>query len=100
MADEIFDALADRYRRRLLVELLDRNPTSVSSRSARHGERSSSGEATVRSRHVHLPKLEERGYISWNREQGIVMKGPRFDEIEPVLELLHGHRAELPENWV
>lgn len=99
MADEIFDALADRYRRQLLVELLDRNPTSER-RSGGRSERSRPDETAIRSRHVHLPKLEEQGYISWNRERGLVMKGPRFDEIEPVLELLHEHRAELPENWV
>lgn len=36
----------------------------------------------------HLPKLEEAGYIEWDRESGTISKGPRFDEIEPILELM------------
>ncbi|MGA9401220.1 hypothetical protein [Haladaptatus sp.] len=38
--------------------------------------------------HVHLPKLEDYGYIDWNRISEQVTKGPQFDEIKPLLTLL------------
>ncbi|GAA5064720.1 hypothetical protein ACFFQF_17260 [Haladaptatus pallidirubidus] len=38
--------------------------------------------------HVHLPRLEDHGIIVWNREAEAVTKGPQFDEIEPLLEVL------------
>ena len=30
---------------------------------------------------VHLPLLEEAGFIEWDRESGVVSKGPRFGEL-------------------
>jgi len=47
----------------------------------------------------HLPALEEAGFIEWDRETGTISKGPRFDEIEPVLELIENHPDELPPDW-
>ena len=98
MTDEIFDAMADRYRRQLLFELLDRNPTAVTRRVESDGGRVRAEDATVQRLHVHLPKLADQGFISWNRAEGVVMKGPRFEEIEPLLELLVDNRDVLPEN--
>ena len=98
MSDEIFEVLADRYRRRLLVALIDRNPMTVSTRAERNRERSPTADDPIQKRHVHLPKLAGYGFIDWNREQDIVVKGPRFDEIEPVLELLIENGDVLPED--
>jgi hypothetical protein len=50
--------------------------------------------------HVHLPKLADRGYISWNREENTISKGPNWDDIAPLLELIDTHRDELPEGWL
>jgi hypothetical protein len=38
--------------------------------------------------HVHLPRLEDHGLITWNQETGDVTKGPQFDKIEPLLDTL------------
>lgn len=38
--------------------------------------------------HHHLPTLEMLGYASWDRQTGTVSRGPRWDSVEPVLELL------------
>lgn len=38
--------------------------------------------------HVHLPKLDEAGYVEWDREADVVSRGPMFEEIEPVLRVL------------
>nr|WP_254523737.1 transcriptional regulator [Natrinema caseinilyticum] len=50
--------------------------------------------------HTHLPKLESLGLIEWNREKNVVTRGPAFDELRPLLELIDRHQDELPEGWL
>ena len=50
--------------------------------------------------HTHLPALEDNGYISWNRETNEISKGPNWDEIGPLIELMHAHQDELPDGWL
>lgn len=38
--------------------------------------------------HNHLPRLDAEGYIDWDRNMGEIKRGARYDEIEPILELL------------
>lgn len=45
--------------------------------------------------HLHLPILEEREYILWDRETDLVTKGPRFDELEPFLKLYQDLQRDL-----
>ena len=54
----------------------------------------------IEMRHTHLPKLVEYGFVEWDRDTHEVVKGPEFDEIEPLLELLDEHDDELPEGWL
>ncbi|QSW99004.1 hypothetical protein [Haloterrigena alkaliphila] len=114
MIDHIFDALADEYRRELLVSLLDHashrvsKPAGVSWAVAESNDEllrrhlSSSraipdaDEELLRAHHVHLPKLADYEYIEWNRDENRVTRGPQFDEIRPVVELLDDRRDELP----
>ncbi|WP_254544885.1 transcriptional regulator [Halomarina pelagica] len=49
---------------------------------------------------VHLPKLADYGFIEWDRNTHEVMKGPKFDEIRPLLELLEAHEDKLPADWL
>lgn len=35
--------------------------------------------------HLHLPKLEDEGFIEWDRERGELRPGPRFEEARPLL---------------
>jgi len=49
--------------------------------------------------HVHLPSLDDANVIEWDRATGTVRRGPRYDEIEPVVELLIEHRDVLPGDW-
>lgn len=48
--------------------------------------------------HVHLPKLEEYGYIKWNKTEETVQKGPQWKEVEPFLNLIYSHLHELPQD--
>jgi len=99
--DRAFDLLSHPYRRRILTLLEDRNP--------REGEEFSPDEIAAEDvdlelftrelYHHHLPKLEEAGYIEWDREEDVVRHGPRFDEVAPLVSLMRDHADELPEDW-
>jgi hypothetical protein len=52
--------------------------------------------STIRLRHNHLPRLEDAGYIEWDREAETVSRGPAFDEIEPAIRLLSANPERLP----
>nr|WP_121744666.1 transcriptional regulator [Natronorubrum halophilum] len=54
----------------------------------------------IEMQHTHLPLLEEYGFIDWDRENREVTKGPEFDEIRPLLEMMIEHQDELPEGWL
>jgi hypothetical protein len=99
--DDMMDALADVHRRKLLIALVDRNPQDdlpvVVADSDSEGD---AVERLIAMQHVHLPKLEEYGLIEWNRETHEVTKGSKFEEIEPLLELLEDHEDELPPGWL
>lgn len=100
-ADELFDALGHRQRRELLVALLDHNPQDMTPTVAEEvPDEAAPVEEVVEMTHIHLPKLAEYGYITYDRETEEVSKGPAFDEIRPMLELLIAHADELPDDWL
>lgn len=37
---------------------------------------------------VHFPKLEDSGFIDWDRDRDRITHGPRFGELHPFLDLL------------
>ena len=97
MNDNAFNALADEQRRRLLIDLLESNPQDVGVGSlTRHQSEPTDGEQQVQTRmyHSHLPKLEDYGYIEWNKDTNEVVKGSRFDELRPLLECVRDHADE------
>jgi hypothetical protein len=99
--DSMLDALSNVHRRKLLMALLESNPQDDLPRvsSADEGE-SEAMEHLIRMHHVHLPKLVEYGFIEWDQEKEEVTKGPAFDEIKPLLNLLAEHEDELPPGWL
>lgn len=100
--DNVLMALSDSYRRELLVALLDHNPQADDDRDPLDLLAGADDPDVLEAElhHNHLPALEDGGYITWNRETGHISKGPRWDEIAPLLELLDDHRDELPEGWL
>jgi len=98
--DRMLKALSSRPRRRLLLNLMERNPRNAAAQPAELGIGGDAGTASTRIHHVHLPLLEEAGYIDWDRETGEIVKGPEFGEIRPLLELMKNHADELPDDWV
>lgn len=110
--DDVFDALADGQRRQLLISLLNDGPQRVpelsdSSRQLAEAHESllqehlssvreldETNEQRLRMHLVHLPRLVGYDFVEWDRDARLVTKGPRFDEIRPVLELLEARRDE------
>jgi predicted transcriptional regulator len=99
--DDMVDALADIQRRKLLIALLEHNPQDDTPVVVVDpDDEADTVERLVTMQHVHLPKLVEYGFIEWDEETHEVMKGPDFDEIRPLLELLDDHGDELPDRWI
>lgn len=100
--DELFEALADAQRRRLLVHMLEHNPEDDTKVyiGDMDVEDADLEDLLTNMTHIHLPKLEADGFINWDKEEHVVTKGPNFDEIRPLVELLNNHQDELPNEWL
>ena len=102
MNDQL-DVIADIHRRRILVDLLDRDLRTDGGLvvdAIEPGDGSASVSDAVSLYHHHLPRLDEEGYVAWNRYTNEVERGPKYDEIRPLLELLDDNADELPGEWV
>lgn len=97
--DEVFGALADVQRRKLLLTLLEHNPRKDSP-VVIGGQENKSSPQMVSLYHVHLPKLAEAGLIERGKEDRVIRKGPNFDKVKPVLTALQNLRDELPPNYL
>lgn len=95
--DRILDILRKRHRR--LILLLVREETVETQADLMVRSEAKSKEEDLALIHTHLPKLDDTGYIEWDRETGEISKGPRFEEIELLLELIENHSDELPPDW-
>jgi hypothetical protein len=87
MHDNTFDALANKRRRGLLLAMLNGEPHPVGESAPTDLEQ----EVQVAMHHRHLPKLEDYGYIEWHEGADEVVRGPRFEEIQPLLEWMDDH---------
>lgn len=95
--DDVFDSLRSR-RRRLVLLLLKQGTVETEADLVLRGDEEAES-AEIDLRHNHLPKLADAGYIDWDPDSGEITKGPRFDEIEPLVELIENHADELPPGW-
>jgi len=96
--DELLFAVADVQRRRILLALRENNPQQL--QTIVHGDADGgeidSQRRLIRLHHDHLPRLADAGFIHWEPKTGSVEKGPRFEEIRPLLELLCASAGDLP----
>lgn len=100
MLDDMLAILADRHRRLLLAALDDHNPqTEVRTPEGVELEREELTALQIEMRHNHLPRLEEAEYIEWDRNLHVVTRGPKFEEIQPVLDMFEKNADELPVEW-
>jgi hypothetical protein len=100
--DRVLSALGNRYRRQLLVALLDHNPQDDNDADPLDtlSEEEESEVLESELMHNHLPRLHDMGYITWDRTTNEISKGPKWDEIEPFLKLIYEHQDELPDDWL
>jgi hypothetical protein len=89
----MMDALKSRVRRTLLVTLLDTTETSIAALERRLNDE----EDRVALYHIHVPKLADAGYIAWDTETDTISKGPKFSEVEPLVQLLKEYNTGVPE---
>lgn len=99
--DRMFDALSHPYRRRILLLVSEHNPRDEDELSVEDlaTEEDDLELLTTELYHAHLPKLAEAGYIEWDEDARTIRRGPNFDEIAPLLRLMHDHQEELPDGW-
>ena len=91
--DELLGVLDHEYRRRILLALADSGDRAPPVRpSMADGDEPDVLELELR--HVHFPKLEAAGLVEWDRERDALSRGPRFDEVEPVLDALEAAKSE------
>ena len=95
--DRLLDNLSAHHRRLILLLLKQEMIETKADVMMRGDNDTDNGEIALT--HTHLPKLADAGYIVWDRDTGEISKGPRFDEIEPLLELIENHTDELPPDW-
>jgi hypothetical protein len=97
--EDIFDVLSNVHRRNLLIPLLESTTREEIAVGLDESEQDTT-DSLIRMKHVHFPKLAAYGIIEWNKQTDNVSKGPAFDEIKPLLELLGVHEDELPDDWL
>jgi DNA-binding transcriptional ArsR family regulator len=92
MRDERFASLSHPTRQRVLSVLSESDETDVpltvpDDLDDGTGDRDQLHLALY---HVHLPKLQAAGYVTWDIDESTITKGSRFDEVEPLLDVLAG----------
>ena len=98
--DTHLDVLRHVDRRRLLLALLNAEEAALPIELDQLEYETAESDILLSFRHNHLPKLEDRGFVDADLDRYSVTKGPRFEEIEPLLELLDTHRDRLPPDCV
>lgn len=99
--DQQFKALSHPTRRRILLTLDEHNPRDeeeFESTAFRTADQELAP-LTQPLYHKHLPHLADAGFIEWDRDTNTITRGPRFEDIEPLLELIRTHQDELPDDW-
>ncbi|MBX0295528.1 hypothetical protein [Haloarcula nitratireducens] len=95
--DAIFETLSRPVRRRILLALAERgecDETEFITETFADGESDDALAAAKQGRiRVHLQKLAAREYVEWDREAETIRRGPNFEEVAPLLELIEDAEA-------
>ena len=98
--DTHLDALGHVDRRRLLLALLNAEEAALPVKLDRLEYETAESDVLLSFYHEHLPKLEDLGFVNADPDHHAVTRGPRFEEIKPLLELLDTYQDRLPPGWV
>lgn len=97
--DRLLDILCHTHRRQILTRLSDRDSRDEDEFDQRAPGISTESLANELF-HYHLQKMAEADFIYWDPERRVVRRGPRFDEIAPLIDLMANHNDELPTGWL
>ncbi|WP_083909399.1 hypothetical protein [Natronococcus amylolyticus] len=101
--DNVFKAVSAEPRRQLIVTLLD-SPSDQAvplPESAINPNVPANPEILKQELyHSHLPMLADLGFIKWETEPLVASRGPQFDEVAVVFEVLQSAAAEIPDSLV
>jgi hypothetical protein len=94
------DLLANARRRQVVGKLLGAaagDGLAVAELPTDRGDRAVDGgrpSDATQLRHVHLPKLDAADVVDWDRRAGVVRRGSRFDDVEPLYDAIRAVAAE------
>ncbi|WP_348607918.1 hypothetical protein [Halobaculum rarum] len=91
--DSMMSALVSRTRRVVLMTLLDTTETSTATLELQLNHEN----ARIHLYHSQLPRLADAGYIEWDDDTDTISKGPKFPEVEPLVQLLKEYNTALSE---
>lgn len=81
-----YNCLRRHHRKQILFGLLEKNPQEALSVPPRLETENMDVESyEVQLVHRDLPVLEESGVVRWDRESGVLHKGPQFEQVRPLL---------------
>ena len=84
--DNYLRLLADEKNRRLLRSLYESDdPVSMASDDP---------QVRARLHHINLPKLVDAGLVDWDPRDDVIVRGPAFDGIVPLLEAVDDVEAD------
>ena len=83
--DRVFEALSHPLRRRILASLAGGDANDrYDAETLLPSDANSS--CWIELDHNHLPRLDEAGFVDWDRERGTVGRGARFEAVRPFLD--------------
>ena len=97
--ETMFEVLANRHRRHLLIALRTQNPQRVEGSLPQNmpvGDKKTK-DLQAAFYHNHLPRLDAAGFITWNRDTNEIVRGPDFDTILPFLAVIENCHDELAD---
>lgn len=90
LVDQTFDILRHSSRRRILMRLYHHSGPGKASIDPTDFIPEDANQEQIQSElyHTHLPRLDDSGFVDWDRHRDLIMRGPQFEELYPFLDLL------------
>ncbi|WP_335998898.1 DUF7344 domain-containing protein [Halorientalis halophila] len=99
--DGLFSVLSDETRRHVLTTIAECSPREASEFTPDELRSDENAAQRFESElyHRHLPRLDAAGVVSWDREADAIRRGPNFEEIRPLIELVSEREDEPASEW-